>query len=49
MVMPGARSMKIVAIRLIAVRIDDVLTIRIPMIHMSAPGPGLYCAFDSGA
>jgi hypothetical protein len=49
MVIPGARSMNTVAMRLIPVRIDDVLTARIPMIHMSVPGPGLYWPLDSGA
>src|SRR6266496_2600088 len=41
MVMPGARSRNVVAIRLTAVMIEDTLVRRIPMIHMSGPAPGV--------
>jgi hypothetical protein len=38
-----------VAMRLTPVMIEDVEARRIPMIHMSAPGPGLPSLSESGA
>ena len=48
-VMPGARSMKIVVTRLTAPSTVAVLVTVTPTIHRSGPAPGAYVAPESGA
>ena len=48
-VIPGARSMNTVAMRLTAVMIEDALVSSTPMIHRSTPGPGDATAPLKGA
>ena len=48
-VMPGARSMKIVVTRLTAPSTVAVLVTMTPTIHRSGPAPGEYVAPESGA
>jgi hypothetical protein len=48
MIIPGARYNTVVAIRLIAVMMEEALTISTPTIHKSIPEPGLPVV-DSGA
>ena len=48
-VMPGARSMKIVVTRFTAPRTPAVLVTATPTIQRSGPTPGEYMAPESGA
>jgi hypothetical protein len=48
-VIPGARSMKMVVTRFTAVITPAVLVTTTPTIHRSAPTPGEYTAPESGA